>query len=79
VLAALALGARVVFLGRPVLWALAAGGPAGRGGQDGVADLLTGLTGDLREVMALAGVRTPDEISGDLVAYSRWHESGRWP
>ena len=30
VLAAMALGASAVFLGRPVLWALAAGGPARR-------------------------------------------------
>ena len=67
VLAALALGARAVFLGRPVLWALAAGGDAGRGGEEGVTKLLTGLTGDLSGVMALAGVRTPDEISADLI------------
>ena len=36
-LAALALGARAVFLGRPVLWALACGG------ADGVRALLAGL------------------------------------
>ena len=49
VLAALGLGARAVFLGRPVLWALACGG------ADGVRDLLTGLTSDLAHAMALAG------------------------
>ena len=49
VLAALALGARAVFLGRPVLWALACGGATG------VRDLLTGMTDDLAHVMALAG------------------------
>ncbi len=41
VLTALALGARAVFLGRPVLWALACGG------ADGVRDLLTAMTSDL--------------------------------
>jgi 4-hydroxymandelate oxidase len=48
-LAALALGARAVFLGRPVLWALACGG------ADGVRGLLAGLTDDLNHAMALAG------------------------
>jgi len=67
VLAALALGARAVFIGRPVLWALAAGGPSGQGGEEGVADLLARFTADFREVMALAGVRAPGEISADLV------------
>jgi 4-hydroxymandelate oxidase len=56
VLAALALGARAVFLGRPVLWALACGGASG------VRDLLTGMTGDLAHVMALAGARSVAEI-----------------
>ena len=49
VLAALALGARAVFVGRPVLWALACGG------ADGVCELLTGLTAELAHAMALAG------------------------
>jgi 4-hydroxymandelate oxidase len=69
VLAALALGARAAFIGRPVLWALAAGGPSGQGGEDGVADLLARFATDLREVMALAGVRAPGEISADLVRH----------
>ena len=56
VLTALALGARMVFLGRPVLWALA------WGGADGVRDLLTGLTSDLAHAMALAGARSIAEI-----------------
>jgi 4-hydroxymandelate oxidase len=67
VLAALALGARAVFLGRPVLWALAAGGESGTGGSDGVAGLLTGITDDLSQVMMLAGVRSLGEIGADLV------------
>jgi 4-hydroxymandelate oxidase len=58
VLVALALGARGVFLGRPVLWALACGG------ADGVAQLLTGLTGTLEHVMAVAGVTSIAEVPG---------------
>jgi len=58
VLAALGLGARAVFLGRPVLWALACGG------ADGVRDLLTGMTSDLAHVMALAGAAALPGIAG---------------
>jgi 4-hydroxymandelate oxidase len=61
VLAALALGARAVFVGRPVLWALAAGGTRG------VSDLLTGLTGELAHAMALSGTAEVAELPG-LVA-----------
>ena len=50
VLAALTLGARLVFLGRPVLWALACGGARG------VQELLAGCTDELAHVMALGGV-----------------------
>jgi len=58
VLAALALGARAVFVGRPVLWALACGG-AGC-----VRDLLTGLTTDLGHAMALAGAARIADLDG---------------
>ena len=68
VLAAIALGARAVFVGRPVLWALAAGGESGQGGCAGVAALLSGLTAELGHAMTLAGARTVSEITSDLVA-----------
>jgi len=58
VLAALGLGARAVFLGRPVLWALACGG------AKGVQNLLTGLTSDLAHAMTLAGAATPAGVAG---------------
>ena len=58
VLTALGLGAHAVFLGRPVLWALACDG------ADGVRDLLTGMTADLAHAMALAGARTLADIAG---------------
>jgi 4-hydroxymandelate oxidase len=57
-LTALALGAQAVFLGRPVLWALACDG------ADGVADLLTGLTADLAYAMALAGAPAIGQLDG---------------
>lgn len=57
-LAALALGAQAVLLGRPVLWALTCGG------ADGVAELLTGLTDGLAHAMALAGAPTVADVAG---------------
>jgi 4-hydroxymandelate oxidase len=62
VLCALALGADAVLLGRPVLWALAAGG------ADGVRDCLAAVTDELAHVMGLAGARTLAEVGRDLVA-----------
>ena len=61
ILRALALGARAVMIGRPVLWGLACGGTAG------VASVLTGLADQLREAAALAGATDLDGITGDLV------------
>jgi 4-hydroxymandelate oxidase len=58
ILAALALGARAAFIGRPVLWALACGGAAC------VRDLLTGLTADLGHAMALAGAARIRDLDG---------------
>jgi 4-hydroxymandelate oxidase len=57
-LAALALGAGAVFLGRPVLWALACGG------AEGVQALLAGLTDDLSHAMALAGATRAADAAG---------------
>jgi len=62
VVRALALGARAVLVGRPVLWGLAAGGEAG------VARALGILREELDLAMALAGVATVRELTGDLVA-----------
>jgi 4-hydroxymandelate oxidase len=57
-LAALGLGARAVFLGRPPLWALACGG------ADGVRSLLTGMTDGLSHAMALAGAASVADAAG---------------
>ncbi|GAN97951.1 L-lactate dehydrogenase [Komagataeibacter europaeus NBRC 3261] len=56
IVTALALGASGVALGRPWAWALAAGG---RKGMDA---LTTGLSGEVRDVMGLAGVRNMAEL-----------------
>jgi len=60
-LAAWAMGADAVFLGRLPLFALAAGG------RDGVAQLVRELTDDVVRVMRLAGARTLSDIGGDLL------------
>ncbi len=62
VLTALALGAKAVGIGRPVLWALAAGGGAG------VERLLSLLNLELAVSMMLAGRRSLTEIDRGLVA-----------
>ena len=60
-LVALGLGATAVLVGRPVLWALAAGG------ADAVTGLLEELAADLRHVLALAGATSPADVGPDLV------------
>jgi 4-hydroxymandelate oxidase len=62
VLKALALGARAVLLGRPVLWGLATGG------EEGVRRVLDLLRGELVEAMALAGIPGTSAIDRSLVA-----------
>ena len=61
VLKALALGARAVFLGRPVLYGLACGG------QAGVSRVLDLLTDELRLAMALSGQADEAGLSPALV------------
>jgi 4-hydroxymandelate oxidase len=64
VLAALALGARAVWVGRPVLWALAVGG------EEAVAALLTDLTAQTREALALGGCVSCSDV-GEIVTGQR--------
>ncbi len=61
VLKALALGARAVFVGRPVLWGLA------YDGEQGVKDVWTLLHKELELAMGLCGVASVDKISRNLV------------
>ncbi|MCC6317588.1 MAG: alpha-hydroxy-acid oxidizing protein [Gemmatimonadaceae bacterium] len=62
VLKAIALGARAVLLGRPPVWGLAVGG------AEGARRVLDLLRKELDLAMALAGCRTLDEITPDLIA-----------
>jgi isopentenyl diphosphate isomerase/L-lactate dehydrogenase-like FMN-dependent dehydrogenase len=59
---AVALGASAVLVGRPVLWALAAGGVGG------VTRLLRLLHEEFRVAMALLGARAVQDVTRDLVA-----------
>ncbi|KAM9392017.1 2-Hydroxyacid oxidase 1 [Pholidichthys leucotaenia] len=61
VLKALALGAKAVFIGRPVLWGLACQG------EQGVIELLELLKEELRLAMALSGCRSISEVNKSLV------------
>jgi len=62
VLIALALGARAVFAGRPIIWGLATGG------AQGVADVLARLNSELAHAMTLCGVDSVERVPRDLVA-----------
>ncbi|KAK5618025.1 hypothetical protein CRENBAI_023358 [Crenichthys baileyi] len=61
ILKALALGAKAVFIGRPVLWGLACQG------EEGVIELLELLKEELRLALALSGCRSISEVSRSLV------------
>jgi 4-hydroxymandelate oxidase len=61
VIKALAFGARAVAIGRPVVWAL------GAGGQRGVARMLSILRDECDNAMALCGAVTPDALERSLV------------
>jgi 4-hydroxymandelate oxidase len=64
VLKALALGARAVLVGRPILWGLAANGEAG------AAWVLRLLRDELDLAMALAGAPTLADVTRDLIRSS---------
>ncbi|WP_257461607.1 alpha-hydroxy acid oxidase [Archangium lipolyticum] len=65
VLRALALGARAVLLGRPVLWGLATNG------ADGVRQVLDSLREDTAHALALAGLPRLSDVGPDLLAPRR--------
>jgi 4-hydroxymandelate oxidase len=66
VLKALALGARAVMIGRPVLWGLAVGGEAG------VRRVLKLLLADIDIALALAGAPCATELDRDWVQPAPW-------
>jgi len=59
--AALALGARGVFVGRPLMWGLSVRG------QEGAAAVLSGLTTDLAQVMLQLGAPSIADLTPDLI------------
>lgn len=69
-LVALALGARAVGLGRPILWALAAGGRAG------VERYLRGFGTELANSLVLLGRRSVSELDRSVVRLARAEEAG---
>lgn len=62
ILKALALGARAVLIGRPVLWGLAVQG------ADGVAAVIEHLRVELVRAMQLSGTASLRDIGPDLIA-----------
>ncbi|GAA2632642.1 alpha-hydroxy acid oxidase [Paractinoplanes durhamensis] len=62
ILVALALGAKAVAVGRPVIWGLAGGG------AHGVQEKLETLRAQLDHSLALAGAQRPADLSPDLIA-----------
>ncbi|XP_062981383.1 2-Hydroxyacid oxidase 1 [Elgaria multicarinata webbii] len=69
VLKALALGARAVFVGRPVLWGLASQG------EEGVKEVLQILKEEFRLAMALSGCQNVEAIDRTLVRRDQWTAS----
>jgi 4-hydroxymandelate oxidase len=61
VVKALALGARGVLVGRPIVWGLATGG------SQGVRDVLEGFREELALALTLCGCQTVDDVTVDLV------------
>ena len=72
VLKALALGAKAVFIGRPIFWGLSVNGEAG------VADVLDILKDELSIAMGLCGVTSLKDVHRDLVDYRDFsgHDGG---
>ncbi|XP_005991149.1 hydroxyacid oxidase 1 [Latimeria chalumnae] len=69
VLKALALGAKAVFIGRPVLWGLA------YKGEDGVNEVLQMLKEEFKLAMALSGCHDVKDINRSLVRRVPWGAS----
>jgi 4-hydroxymandelate oxidase len=65
VVKALALGATLVGIGRPAVWALAAYG------SSGVTGVLDTVTAETRQAMAAMGVTTPAELRPDMIRPAR--------
>ncbi|KAK9702101.1 FMN-dependent dehydrogenase [Popillia japonica] len=67
VLKALALGAKMVFIGRPALWGLA------YGGEEGVKKILSILKKEFDFALALTGCRNPQDITKSMVVHESYY------
>lgn len=65
---ALAIGAKIVFVGRPVIHGLAVNG------QKGVEDILTILKNEFDHTMALVGVTNVNQINKSHVAHESYYK-----
>ena len=66
---ALALGARAVLVGRPILWGLATGG------EEGVHTVIGDFTEQLARTLAYCGATNPAEVNRDLLG-PEFHQGG---
>lgn len=64
---AIALGAKMVFMGRPALWGLACNG------EDGVKSILSIMKTELDSVMALTGCATIKDIKKEMVVHELYY------
>lgn len=62
---AIALGAKMVFMGRPILWGLSSGG------QEGVENILRIVHNEFDIALALAGTPTVNDITKEYVIHER--------
>jgi 4-hydroxymandelate oxidase len=63
VLKGLAFGARLVGLGRPILYGLAADG------KDGVRGVMDGIAEELKRLMTLVGAASPEQVGRDILIH----------
>lgn len=68
---AIGLGAKLVFIGRPVLYGLAVNG------QKGVEEIFNILKKELDSTMALSGVSRIDEINGDYIVSDTFYRNSK--
>lgn len=69
IMKALALGASMVFMGRPLLWGLAVNG------QSGVEDVLKLIKSELEIAMSICGTPKIGDITRDMVAHESFYTS----
>ena len=71
---AIAMGARGVFIGRPIHWGLAVNG------EEGVKDVFNIMSKELNQVLGLAGcAKLSDTVGRNLVVRKEYYETVRDP